>query len=61
MKNNLLALLQTQESQNEIIRKQSAIIDELFALVTNYATMEELEPLLNSMESVAKNRNRIME
>ena len=61
MKNNLLALLQTQESQNEIIRKQSAIIDELFVLVANYATMEELEPLLNSMESVAKNRNRIME
>ena len=61
MKNNLLTLLQTQESQNEIIRKQSAIIDELFVLVANYATMEELEPLLNSMESVAKNRNRIME
>ena len=61
MKNNLLALLQTQESQNEIIRKQSAFIDELFVLVANYATMEELEPLLNSMESVAKNRNRIME
>ena len=61
MKNNLLTLLQTQESQNEIIRKQSTIIDELFVLVANYATMEELEPLLNSMESVAKNRNRIME
>ncbi len=61
MKNNLLTLLQTQESQNEIIRKQSAIIDELFVMVANYATMEELEPLLNSMESVAKNRNRIME
>ena len=61
MKNNLLTLLQTQESQNEIIRKQSAIIDELFVLVANYATMEELEPLLNSMESVAKNKNRIME
>jgi hypothetical protein len=61
MKNNLSTLLQTQENQNEIIRKQSAIIDELFVLVANYATMEELEPLLNSMESVAKNKNRIME
>lgn len=46
-------LLEVQEAQRSIIRKQTNIIDEMFVLLCNYMTLEELEPLLNSIKEVA--------
>ena len=46
-------LLKVQEEQRYIIRKQANIIDEMFVLLCNYMTLEELEPLLNSIKEVA--------
>ncbi len=58
MSNNALEeLLMIQEEQRRIIRKQTSIIDEMFVLLCNYMTLEEMEPLLNSMQEVAEKEN----
>lgn len=47
-------LLKIQEEQRYIIRKQANIIDTMFVLLCNYATMKDLEPLLNDIKEVAE-------
>ncbi len=44
-----------------ITKKQAVIIDELFRLLVQYTTMEELEPIINSMKDVAEKKNKIDE
>ena len=53
------ALAEIEEKQFEIIHKQSGIIDELFQLLLNYVTLDEIEPLTNSMQEVAEMKKEI--
>lgn len=41
------------DTQNEIIRKQSAIIDELFGLVSENTSIDKLEPVINMIQAVS--------
>lgn len=43
-------------AQDEIIKSQSGIIDELFILLCNYVSLNEIEPLLTSIGDVAERR-----
>ena len=47
-------LLEVQEQQRYIIKKQANIIDSMFVLLCNYVSMEEIEPLLNNVKEVAE-------
>ena len=47
-------LLKVQEEQRYIIRKQANLIDDMFVLLCNYMTLDELEPLLNNLKEVAQ-------
>ena len=49
-------LLISNTEQEDIIRKQASIIDEMFTLICQYANMDELEglePLLNDIKDVS--------
>ena len=53
----LSKLMQINSIQEGIIREQAGIIDELFALVCQYTTLdsvEGLDPLFESIKSVAE-------
>jgi len=52
-------MAEIEEKQFEIIHKQGAIIDELFVLLLNYVTMDDIEPLCQSIKSVAETREEI--
>ena len=47
-------LCRTVDAQNEIIRKQSSIINELFHLVAEDTPLETLDPIINAMNSVSQ-------
>lgn len=50
--------LKIQNEQCYIIRKQANIIDEMFVLLCNYMTIEELKPLLNDLQEVAEKETK---
>lgn len=55
----LSKLMQINSVQEEIIREQAGIIDELYVLVCQYTTLDSidgLEPLLESMKSITGRR-----
>ena len=59
----LSKLMQINSAQEEIIREQACIIDELFILVCQYTTLDSidgLEPLLESMKSIACGKERLL-
>lgn len=43
-------------AQDDIIKSQSGIIDELFILLCQYVNLDEIEPLLTSIGDVAERR-----
>ena len=43
-------------AQDDIIKSQSSIIDELFILLCHYVNLDEIEPLLTSIGDVAERR-----
>ncbi|MBR1677287.1 MAG: hypothetical protein IJ706_08270 [Clostridia bacterium] len=49
-------LIKVVAAQDEIIKSQSGIIDELFILLCNYVNLNEIEPLLTSIGDVAERR-----
>ena len=50
--------LKIQNEQCYIIRKQANIIDEMFVLLCNYMTIEELKLLLNDLQEVAEKETK---
>lgn len=56
MMSQLMRLVGEQES---IIKSQAGIIDDLFSLLCNYVTMDEIEPLLYSIKSAAEKTNKL--
>lgn len=58
----LSKLMQINSVQEEIIREQAGIIDELFMLVCQYTTLDSidgLDPLLTSMLDVANRKEQL--
>lgn len=58
----LSKLMQVNSVQEEIIREQAGIIDELFMLVCQYTTLDSidgLDPLLTSMLDVANRKEQL--